>query len=58
MAAGASSSRVVEAEKSTTDGAVTVEIGTTEGAIDAEDTSEGVQTIEGMVSRTPDPPAC
>ena len=58
MAAGASSSRVVEAEKSTTDGAVTVEIGTIKGAVDAEDTTEGVLTIEGVGSGTPDPPSC
>ena len=58
LAAGASSSRVVEAEKSTTDGAVIVEIGTTEGDVDVEDTSEGVQTIEGVGFGTPYPPSC
>ena len=58
LAAGESSSRVVAAEKSTTDGAVIVERGTTEGVVDVEDTTKGVQTTAGMGSRTPDPQAC
>ncbi|TMW98015.1 hypothetical protein EJD97_004635 [Solanum chilense] len=58
LAAGPSSSRVVKAEKSTTDGVVIVERGTKDSVVDAEDTTEGVQTIKRVGSRTPKPPAC
>ena len=58
FAAKASSSRVVEVEKSTTDCAVIVERSTTDGVVDAEDTTKGVQTTEGVGAGTPDPPAC
>ena len=47
VAAGASSSRVAEAERSTTDGTVI-----------AEDTIDCVPTLEGAGSGKPDPPAC
>ena len=47
MAAGASSSRVAEANRSTTDGAVIVE-----------DTIDDVPTLEGAGSRKTDPPSC
>ena len=46
LAAGASSSCTVE-----------VEGGTTNGAVVAEDTTEGVQIAEDMGSREPDPPS-
>ena len=42
--AGASSSKVVEVEKSTVDGAVIVERRTTEGFFYAEDTTQGIHT--------------
>ena len=48
LVAKASSSRVVEAEKSTTDGVVIVERGTTEGVFDAEDTTEGVSVVSRL----------
>ena len=35
-----------------------VERGTNQGAVDAKDTTEGVQTIEGVSSRKQNPPAC
>ena len=54
LVAGASTSRVVEVEKRTTDGAVIVERGTTDCTVDAEDTTFGVQTIEGVGFGTPD----
>ena len=57
MVIGASSSRVVKAEKSTTDGAAIVERITTEGVVDAEDTTEGIQTTKGMGFGTPDAPS-
>ena len=47
IAAGASSSRIVETAG-----------GTTDGAVDAEDTTEGVQIAEDVGSGEPDPPAC
>ena len=47
FATGASSSRVVEAERSTTNGAVV-----------AEETNEGVLTTEGAGFGQSDPPAC
>ena len=47
LAAGASSSRTVE-----------IEGGTTDGAIIAEDTTEGVHIAEDVGSGEPDPPAC
>ena len=47
IAAGVSSSRTVETAG-----------GTTEGAVVAEDITEGVQIAEGVGSRKPDPPAC
>ena len=47
LAAGASSSRTVE-----------IEVGTTDGAVVAEDTTEGVQIAEDVGSWQPDPPAC
>ena len=58
LAAGASSSRVVEAEKTITDGVVIVERGTTDDDVDAEDTTEVVQTTMGVGFETPDPPSC
>ena len=47
LAAGASSSRTVE-----------IEGGTTDGAIIVVDTTEGVQIAEDVGSVEPDPPAC
>ena len=47
LAAGASRSHTVETTGGTTDGAVV-----------AEDTTEGVQIAEDVGSREPDPPAC
>ena len=47
LAAGASSSRTVE-----------IAGGTTDGAVVAEDTTEGVQIPEDVGSREPDPPSC
>ena len=47
VAAGASISRIVEAERSTTDGVVIVE-----------DTNDGVPTTEGAGFEKPDPLAC
>ena len=47
LAAGASSSRIVEIAEGTTDGAVV-----------AEDTTEGVQIAEDVGSGQPHPPAC
>ena len=47
LAAGASSSRTVE-----------IEGGTTDGAVVAEDTTEGVQIVEDVGSGEPDPPSC
>ena len=47
LAAGASSSRIVETAG-----------GTTEGAVVAEDITEGVQIAEDVGSGKPDPPAC
>ena len=47
LAAGASSSRTVE-----------IVGGTTNGAVVAEDTTEGVQIAEDVGSGEPDPPAC
>ena len=47
LAAGASRSRTVETAGGTTDGAVV-----------AEDTTEGVQIVEDVGSEEPDPPAC
>ena len=47
IAAGASSSRIVETARGTTDGAGV-----------AEDTTEGVQITEDVGSGEPDPPAC
>ena len=47
LAAGASSSKTVETAGGTTDSAVV-----------AEDTNEGVQIAEDVGSREPDPPAC
>ena len=47
IAAGASSSRIVE-----------IAGGTTDGAAVAEDTTEGVQIAEDVGSGEPDPPAC
>ena len=47
LADGASSSRVVEVERSTIDGVVVVE-----------DTTKGVPTNEGASSEQLDPPAC
>ena len=47
LAAGASSSRTVEIAGCTTDSAVV-----------AEDTTEGVQIVEDVGSRESDPPAC
>ena len=47
LAAGASSSRTVDIAGVTTDGAVV-----------AEDTTEGVQNAEDVGSREPNPPAC
>ena len=47
VAAGASSSRVAEAERSTTDGADI-----------AEDTTDGVPTLAGVSFEKPDPLAC
>ena len=58
LAARASSSRVVEVEKSTTDGAVIIERCTMEGVVDTRDTTEGVQTTKGVGSGTPDLLAC
>lgn len=58
LAAGASSSIVVEVEHSTTNNVVIVERGTTEGAVDAEKSTEGVQTTKGVGSETLDPPSC
>ena len=58
LAAGVSSSRVFYAEKSSVNCVVIVERGTSEGAFDVENTTEGVQNIEGVGSGTPDPPAC
>ena len=58
LAAGASSSRVVEVKKITTDGAVIVGRGISEDVVDVEDTTEGVQTTEGVGLGTPDTPAC
>ena len=55
---GASRPRVFEAEKTTIDGVVIVERGTTEGDVDAEDTTEDFQTTKGVGSETSDPPAC
>ena len=47
IAAGASSSRTIETAG-----------GTTDGAVAAEDTTEGVQIAEDVGSGEPDPPAC
>ena len=47
LAAGASRSSPVE-----------IAGGTTDGAVDAEDTTEGVQIAEDVGSGEPDPPAC
>ena len=47
LAAGASSSRIVD-----------IAGGTTDGAVVAEDTTEGVQIAEDVCSGEPDPPAC
>lgn len=47
LAIGASSSRIVDVERSTTEGA----------DID-ENTTDGVPTTEGVGSEKPDPPAC
>ena len=47
LAAGASSSRTVE-----------IAGGTTDSAVVAEDTTEGVQIVEDVGSGEPDPPAC
>ena len=47
LAAGAASSRTVE-----------IEGGTTDSAVVAEDTTEGVQIAEDVVSGEPDPLAC
>ena len=47
LAAGASSSRTVE-----------IVGGTTDGAIVAEDTTEGVHIAEDLGSGEPDPPSC
>ena len=47
VAAGESRSRIVEAERSTTDGAVIVE-----------DTTDGVPTTKGAGSEKPDPSVC
>ena len=57
IAAGASSSRTVETEGGTTDGAVVAE-DITEGFHIDEDTTEGVQIAEDVGSGKPDPPAC
>ena len=48
VVAGASSSRVAKAERSTTD----------DGTVIAEDTIDGVPTLEGAGSGKPDPPTC
>ena len=58
LVVGASTSRFVEVEKSTTAGVVIVERGTTEGFVDVEDTTKGVQTTEGVGFRAMDPQAC
>ena len=58
LAAGEFSSRVVEVEKSTTDGAVIVERGTTERVFFGEDTAEGFQITQRVGLETPDPPTC
>ena len=50
--------RVVEVEKTTIDGFVIIERGATDGAVDAKDTTKGVQTKEGVGFDTPDPPSC
>ena len=47
LAAGASSSRAIE-----------IVGGTTDGAVVAEDTIEGVQIAEDVGSGEPDPPSC
>ena len=47
LAAGPSSSRIVE-----------IAGGTTYGALVAEDTTEGVQIVEDVGSGEPDPPFC
>ena len=47
LAAGASSSRTLE-----------IAGGTIDGAVVAEDTTEGVQIAEDVGSREPDPPSC
>ena len=57
IAVGASSSRIVEIEGGTNDGAVVAE-DITEGVQLAEDTTEGVQIAEDVGSGKPDPPAC
>ena len=57
IAAGASSSRIVETAGGTIDGAVVAE-DITEGVQIAEDTTEGVQIAEDVGSGKPDPPAC
>ena len=57
IAAGASSSRTVETEGGTTDGAVVAE-DITEGVQIAEDTTEGVQIAEDVGSGKPNPPGC
>ena len=57
LVAGASSYRVFEVEKSTTNGDVIVYRGIADGVVDVEDTTEGVKTIEGVGSRIPDPPS-
>ena len=58
LAFGVSSSRFSQAEKRTTYGFIIVERGTIDGDVDAEDTSEDVQTTKGVGSGTPNPPAC
>ena len=57
IAAGASSSRIVEIVGGTTDGAVVAE-DITEGVQIAEDTTEGVHIEEDVGSGKPNPPAC
>ena len=58
LVVGASSSRVLEAVKITTNCVVSVERGTTQGIIDAKDTTEGIQTTKGVGSGTVNPQTC
>ena len=57
IAAGASSSRTVETTGGTSDGAVVAD-DITEGFQIAEDATEGFQIAEDVGSGKPDPPAC